>query len=282
MACDGGPVSRSGHWWRRPRWIVATVAAGLVVIGAVLFAIAWSQRGADEASVEEAVEGLDDGAAGTKAGFLRPAGGVYVYEGSGTEQLSLLSTGQTWGPRLPGTVTRDDDGCWTFRIDYSTNHRQWTDYCPRGRVLEEEGGRTFQSFDFVVSTIEDRNVFVCDPPGEAIRVDADPGSSWPQSCVGRSADRGTEVTSSGTNTFVGIESVEVEGEPVRAYRYRADRVLSGDQTGTETVDTWFRVPDGLPLRATRSVRVESPSPIGAVTYTEEGTYTLTSLAPRSR
>lgn len=252
------------------------------MIGGVAFAIAWTQRGAEQASVEEAVEGLDGGAADTKTGFLRPAGGVYVYEGSGTEQLSLLSTGQTWGPRLPGTVTRADDGCWTFRIDYSTNHRQWTDYCPRGRVLEEDGGRTFQSFDFVVSTIDDRNVFVCDPPGEAIRVDAEPGSSWPQSCVGRSPARRTEVTSSGTNTFVGIESVEVEGKAVRAYRYRADRTLSGDQTGAETTETWFRVPDGLPLRATRSVRVESPSPIGAVTYTEEGTYTLTSLAPRRR
>lgn len=254
----------------------------VVVIGGVAFAIAWSQRGADQASVEEALEGLDRSASDTKAGFLRPAGGVYVYQGSGTEQLSLLSTGQTWGPRLPGTVTRGDDGCWTFRIDYSTNHRQWTDYCPRGRVLEEDGGRTFQSFDFVVSTIEDRNVFVCDPPGEAIRVDADSGSSWSQSCVGRSEGQGTQVTSSGTNTFVGIETVEVAGARVRAYRYRSDRTLSGDQTGTETSETWFRVPDGLPLRATRDVHVESPSPIGTVTYTEQGTYTLTSLEPRRR
>lgn len=256
------------------------VAAGLVVVGGVAFAIVWSQRGAEQASVEEAVEGLGGRAGDATAGFLRPASGVYVYEGSGTEQLSLLSTGQAWGPRLPATVTHSRHGCWTFRIDYSTNHRQWTDYCPRGRVLEEDGGRTFQSFDFVVSTIDDRNVFICDPPGEAIRVDAEPGSAWPQSCVGRSAERGTEVVSSGTNTFVGIETVEVEERPIRAYRYRSERTLSGDQAGTETSETWFRVSDALPLRVIRDVRVESPSPIGAVTYTEQGTYRLTSLVPR--
>ena len=147
-------------------------------------------------------------------------------------------------------------------------------------MLEEDGGRTFQSFDFVVSTIDDRNVFICDPPGEAIRVDAEPGSTWPQSCVGRSVGRSTEVTSSGTNTFVGIDTVEVAGRPTRAYRYLSERTLSGDQTGTEMSETWFRVPDGLPLSATRDVRVESPSPIGAVMYTEQGTYRLTSLVPQ--
>ncbi len=265
------------RWWRRPGVLVALA---VVVVAAGAFAIAWSTRGAEEASVEEAVHELD-GTGGTDSGFLRPAGGVYVYEGSGTEQLSLLATGQQWGPQLPASVVpAKDRKCWVFKIEYSTNHRQWTTYCPRGRVLEEQGGRTFQSFDFVVSQVEDDNRFVCEPPGDAIRVDAAPGATWSQSCRGRSEQRGTEVTSSGTNTFVGIETVDVDGRSVRAYRYHGERTLTGDQTGREAVETWYRVRDGLPLRVTRDVVVESPSPIGTVTYTEQGTYSLTSLTPR--
>jgi hypothetical protein len=34
------------------------------------------------------------------------------------------------------------------------------------------------------------------------------------------------------------------------------------------------------VKGTRSVEVRSPSPIGTVTYTEEGSFALTSLEPR--
>ncbi len=137
-------MQRSRRWWWRRRGILIARAVMLVAAGA--FAVAWSQRGAEEASVEEAVHELD-GTRGADGGFLRPAGGVYVYEGIGTEQLSLLATGQQWGPRLPASVVPAKyGGCWVFKIEYSTNHRQWTTSCPRGRVLEEEGGRTFHRY----------------------------------------------------------------------------------------------------------------------------------------
>ena len=37
---------------------------------------------------------------------------------------------------------------------------------------------------------------------------------------------------------------------------------------------------GLPVRMTWNLRIDSPSPIGSVTYTEEGTWTLDSMQPR--
>ena len=61
--------------------------------------------------------------------------------------------------------------------------------------------------------------------------------------------------------------------------YRVDRVLRGDQKGTEHNEFWYSVRDGLPLRFRRNIRVESPSPLGAVVYTEHGTLTITSLTP---
>jgi hypothetical protein len=203
-----------------------------------------------------------------------------VYSGEGTETLSVLDTTQHWGPRLPAVVERDGARCWTFTIEYNTHHEQSTTYCPNGDVLEEAGGSTVQSFDFVVTTVEDRTTFVCSPRGETIRVTAEPGATWRQSCDGTSEQQDTHVTSAGTDTFLRVETVEVDGERVRAFHYRATRTLSGDQTGEEVVDTWYRVRDGLPVRVERHTRVDSPSPVGTVTYVEEGTYRLTSLEPR--
>jgi hypothetical protein len=278
---DAPPDEGSARpWWRRPRWIALLAALAILVIGGTVFGLAWSRRGAEQASVEEAVEGLDRDARDGEGDFLRPATGVYVYAGEGTEQLSVLDTTQQWGPELPAVVERDGSRCWTFTIEYNTHHEQSTTWCPNGDVLEEAGGSTFQSFDFVVTTVEDRTTFVCAPPGETIRVRAEPGSTWRQSCDGGSAQQGTHVTSAGTNTFVRVDTVDVGGESVRAFHYRVKRTLTGDQSGEEVVDTWYRTRDGLPLRVERDAKVDSPSPVGTVTYVERGTYRLTSVEPR--
>lgn len=271
--------SRSAPKWRS-RWLIAIVV--IVVAGAIV----WTSGGAKEASIDDAIAAFEEaveagGAGGTIDDVLRPEQGVYVYAGTGHETLSLPGTGRAWGPRIPGIVTHAPDGCWTFQLEYNTAHSQSVDYCPRERRLEEHSSETSHAFNLGVTTLHERIVFACDPPGETIRVDADAGASWKQSCVGTSAERGTVVTSSGVNVFVGLATVEVAGKDVAAYHYRTRRTLSGDQTGTELVDIWFRVPDGLPLRATHDIEAISPSPVGSVTYTEAGSFTLTSLRPRS-
>ena len=59
--------------------------------------------------------------------------------------------------------------------------------------------------------------------------------------------------------------------------------MSGDQTGDVAVDTWFAESDGLPLKETHDIRVVSPAPapIDHVTYSERGSWRLTSLTPRT-
>ena len=286
-----GPVEGGGarpRWFRRPAVVVpvclVVVAAG---VGAALFLRAWNERGADEASVDRSVEGFREDQAGDgSAGLLQPAAGVYTYAAQGTEQLSLLGTTQAWGDRLPATVTTGEgpagtEGCWTIRFEFSTNHTQATTYCPDDRVLEEVAGSTSQTFDFVATQVTDVTEFRCDPPGELVRLDAEAGDTWDQSCQGRSPERGTAVTSAGTNTFLGVEPVEVGDETVDALHYRVDRTLSGDQDGTESTQYWFHPRTALPLRAVRAITVASPSPLGDITYTEEGRYRLTSLTPRT-
>lgn len=283
---DESPEPAPQHDHRR-RWIVLGVVGVLVVVGGAVFAKLWSERGAEEASVTDAVDEFREGdgtsvtTADTTPDILRPPAGVYTYTGSGTEHLSLLATEQHWGPNLPATVTHGEGDCWTFRIEYSTNHWQEITYCPSATMLVEEGGSTFQSFDFVASTVDDLNEFTCDPPNQIIRFDAAEGDTWDQSCAGHSTSRGTDVTSAGPTTFLGIETLAIGDEEVEAYHYLQERTMSGSQTGSEHVDVWFAVSNGLPLQLEKDVAVESPSPIGAVTYTEQGTYTLSSLEPQT-
>ena len=192
----------------------------------------------------------------------------------------MLGTSQPWGPTMPATVTEDAGGCWTLRIDYNTNHWQEQRYCPSGTRLLDVGERIFQSFDFGVAHVSDTNVITCDPPGEAIRLDARPGDVWRQSCIGRNTSGDTNVASAGTNTFVGIEQLHIDGKTVPALHYRQRRTLSGDQKGTEDTHVWFGVSDAMVLRSTHDTHVTSPSPIGDVTYVERGEFQLTSRNPR--
>lgn len=255
------------------------VAALLIAVG-IPFAIAWSHRGAEQASMSDAIKEFRKTHGATGSGFLTPATGVYTFRGSGEEKLSLLSTSQGWGPEIPATVTRDPNGCWTFRVELSTHHWQSMHYCAKGRALQQVGDETFQSFDFVAVTVSDHNVTTCSPPIDRVRIDAKPGDHWAGSCTGESRSRGTKFTAAGTDTFVGIEKIRVGKVKVPAYRYRVERTITGSQEGTERYDFWYSVADGMPVRTVRAVVVHSPSPIGTVTYSERGNYTLASLTPR--
>lgn len=272
-------MSQAHH---RRRWVVAGVIAGVVAVGLIVFAILWARRGADPVATRDVVERYrtERQAGDERSGLLRPAAGVYRYRASGSERISLGSTEQQWGPTMPATVTDRADGCWSLRIEFSTNHWRAQRYCPRPGMLLEVGGTVFQRFEFVAFSATDTSVFTCDPPNVAIRVDAVPGAAWAASCEGRSPQRATRVESTGTNTFVGVEDIDVDGAPVRAYHYRLQRTLSGDQTGTEDTHEWYAADTGLLLRATHDSRVASPSPFGDVVYTEVGEFRLQSGRPR--
>jgi len=254
------------------------VTAVLVVVVAVLLT-----RGADEVSPDDAVErfrGDDTGLDGSDDGSAdggTPRAGVYTFDADGAEELSLLGTSQAWGATVPVTITPGDGDCWTVRYEYNSNHVQDQSFCREDDRLVETGGTVVQSFDFGVAVTETTR-FTCGP-ADTIRWNAAPGDSWDVSCTGES-DRGTSVTSSGATTYVGPESITVGDDRVAALAYRSQRELSGDQSGTEESRFWYAESTGLLLRLERNSRVVSPSPLGDVTYTEEGSLHLTDLEPR--
>ena len=79
--------------------------------------------------------------------------------------------------------------------------------------------------------------------------------------------------------LVGSESIEVGGETLEAVHIRHDATFSGGQTGNSHTEFWLSTADWMPLRGERDVRVESDSPVGKITYTEQGHWQLTSTEP---
>lgn len=277
-----GPADRprrTGHARGRGGLIAGAVVLAVLAAGGAVFAVLWSRGGAGPVPLEESRRPTGSTMPSAPA-VLRPPQGLYLYRGSGSDRLDAPPKEQAEGPDMPATVTHRPDGCWTFRIDYSTNHWQSWDYCPRQGGLEEIGGSTYQKWDFVVFVSESTSTFVCDP-AVTIKADQQPGDTWEQSCTGTGATSDGAVLTAGPYTFVGPEAVDVGSESVPAYRYHRERTMSGAQTGTERSDVWFSAATGMPLRNQRRLEVRTSSIIGEVAYTEDAEFALTSTEPRT-
>lgn len=263
---------------RRRRWVGAGVVVAVVAAGAVVLAVLWSRSGAEQVDVDRAAVPTGSSLPSVPA-VLRPPQGVYLYTGSGTDRLDKPPKEQSQGPEMPGTVTHRADGCWTFRIDYSTAHWQSWDYCPRDGGLDEAGGSTYQRWDFVAFVNESTSTFTC-PDSPTIKAVQRPGQVWRQTCRGTTTGTEGVTTSSGPYRYVGEETLDVGGAPVRSFHYLRQRTNSGNQTGTERSDVWFSAETGLPVRNRRQLQASTDTVIGAVVYTEEGEFELASPEPR--
>jgi hypothetical protein len=242
----------------------------------------WLREGASPVSLADASKRFtSDHPGGAQGGGpLVPAEGVYQYRGHGSDHLSVPPLTQAHGPGMPATVTHITGGCWTFRLDYSSNHWQdWT-YCPRGGGLDELGGRTFQRWDLGLSSVENRSTFTCSR-STTLSAGMQPGDRWKQTCVGRNDSISGVTTSSGSMRFVGIDNVRVGTKRVASYHLVQRRQVSGGQRGTLRADVWLS-PDGLPLRERHVISVATSSPVGDIDYEETTDFSLASLVPRGR
>ncbi len=268
----------------RGRYLAVSVLLVLIAIGAV-FVWQWEHRGPSAPSIRDAIGRFRTSTTVGNADPhpLVPRPGVYLYKGTGSESLSFLATHQEQGPTEPGTVVRRRDGCWQFRIDFNSFHSQTWNRCAADGRLTEAGGTTTQKFDFATFKVGEHSAITCDPAFVVADLGASPGATSPVHCTGRSSTTKSTLSQAGDATFVGREPVVVGGEAVPALHTREAMRLSGDQTGEVRVDIWFAASDGLPLKEVHSIRVVSPAPppLGHVTYTERGTWQLTSTTPRT-
>jgi hypothetical protein len=262
--------------------LIACVVA-LLVIGGGVFAWRWSDRGPGRASVGDAIDRFRTSSTVPSAtGTLQPTPGVYIYKGTGSETLTFMNTRQSQGPTEPATVTALPGRCWSFRMDFNSFHsEEWIRCSVDGRIVERGGGAD-QKFDFVAFKQSEQSTTTCDPPFTVVDPGASPGTTWPLHCTVHAKRTGTDSVQTGTVTFVGRDSVVVDGASVPAFHARQDVQLSGDQTGTIRVDVWLAAANGLPLREEHALKVVSPAPppLNHVTYLERGSWRLTSLAPQ--
>jgi hypothetical protein len=277
---DPAPVAPPSHGRRRR--VVAIVAGAAVLVTA---AGAWFLLGGDPprpVSVEEA-QRRTDGATVTTAPegeFGPPAGGVYLYRGTGTEKTSFPPLTEQQGPTMPATVTPDGPGCWRFRIDYNSHHWQDWRYCADPSGVSSTGGRTFSRRELGATNVDNTSTFTCAEPEVLLWAGMEVGEVREATCTGTSTAIDGTTTSTGPTTYVGDEDIDVGGVSVRARHLRYERELSGAQEGTDRADWWVDPETMLPIRNEHRVSIDTKLGTLTISYSEVSSYELTSLTPQ--
>lgn len=254
----------------------------VVVVVVVSVGLTWAltRDPAREVTVDEARERASDDTTPTGATDVeRPAPGVYEYQGTGRESLSVPPLSQDQGPTIPGTVELADDGCWTLRVDFSTNHWQSWRYCRDGADLVESGGQSWQRWMIGPTAVTNLTTSTCEAT-VALPAERTEGQEWPARCTTTNEAVEGEAISSGVLRFEGEEDVDLGGTTVRVAHLVREREMSGAQEGTERTDLWVAVDTGLPVRNERRVEAATDTPVGRSTYTETGSFELAAPAPR--
>ena len=276
---DVDEVSTRSH--HRARWAALGIA-GLVVVGAasVLGAYAFRSHPGPR-SVGSAVDQYRRSTSSSATGFVWPASGVYVARGSGTEAISVPPDRHDDGPTMPISVLHLANGCWRWRIDYNTAHWHQYDYCPKGGQLLLTAQRNSLSWDFGLTRVTNLADYTCTPPAPIVVTDPRPGSTFTHHCSGtNSAVKGPSVAV-GPARILGRETLTIGTRRVAALHQARVEQMSGEQKGTLREEWWFEARTGLPLAASRTYRLVTASPIGSITYTETGSWHLTSLVPKT-
>lgn len=258
----------------------------VVLVLAGLWFVFGGER-AEQSSELEARERLEStvgGPSSTTAADAAPltAGpplGLYRYQGSGREVTTFPPLTEEQGPAMPATVTAGPDGCWVVRIDVNTHHwQEWT-YCTQDGRVTERSSANFSRRNLGGANIDNTSTFTCDPPVVVLEATDAAGVTRPRSCTGTGSLIPEATTSAGTITVVGREQLDVGGTPVATTHVRYDLTYVGAQSGTETTDLWFDSATGMPVRNEHRIRVDTETPFGPITYTEDGRYTLQTPRP---
>jgi hypothetical protein len=219
---------------------------------------------------ESSIDTTSPAPAETVAAGSLPAPGVYVYDTSGFDSIDALTGARHEYPPVT-TITITPSGCGVrLRWDIAVERWDSWDWCLEGDAVRLVGWSGFHEFFGVAG----RNDYECD--GDPRPLDAEPGTTWQMVC---------RIGDSDTSTFVGTAlertTVAVEGAEVPALHVAYDVAVDGVSTGVQTIEGWYRISDGLPLRETVTVMTEQDTAVGPAKFEEQSTIELTSLAPRS-
>ena len=268
------------------RWIAITgsiVAALLLVPVIVLFSLFVFRDNPGAKSLDDALQAFRDGDTSAiesiGAVVTRPPAGVYRADASGKASISFPPTSQSYGSSAPVTVTYQGENCWTTTVDFNTAFQQRWNYCIDNGVLTEHGNYTTTGWDLGATSITNLSEFDCSPPGEIIKTGERRDEISNYTCTGTSDSIEGVTVSDVRFESLGTASLEIDSVATPAFHYRETDSLSGPQRGTTTIDYWYSVKDMLLLRMERHIDLKTDSPVGDVTYKEDGEWQLSSLTP---
>ena len=278
---DVNPVRR--RWPRRVLLAVGALVLIVVGIGAYFFAAYQLRTHPGAKSVASALHSFRGSGPTTRvlgSSYAFPKAGVYTMRGKGLERISFPPNSQQDGTLVPVTISYLSPACWRMRLDFNVAH--WEDwvFCPSALGLHQPSNHVYQAWDFGATSITNLSAVTC--PTNTVVLPRVPKEdallTW--TCLERNTAIGSGVSSTRARV-VGFKTLRVGDVAVPTVEERQTATVSGTQTGRAITDWWFARSTGLPVRLERHIVVHSPSPIGTITYTEDGSGVLTSLKPRT-
>ena len=196
-----------------------------------------------------------------------PAPGVYTYQTSGGESLSLMGVARSF-PSTTSMIVADR-GCATISWVPITQHTETTTVCPDPnggysvpRLVTNE---SIAGSDTTSTVVCPATAYLLPPPGVAA------GQKWGATCVQQSPAE--KVLLSGE--VLGQSTMTVGGHAVTVEHSRFTLTFDGSDAGTSPTDFWIVPSSGLIVQEKENVGVTS----GGVRYTENMASTLTNLKP---
>ena len=216
---------------------------------------------------------------GSVAAVNRPPSGVYLADAAGKMSISFPPTAQNYGATAPVTIRYDGENCWSTTVDFNSAFQQQWDYCITEDIFTEVRNRTTTRWDLGAMAITNTAIFECSPPGEILRATTRTGDRTTHECIGHSDEISGTTVSTVTFEALGPETVTIGDRSVSTHRLRETDVLTGPQRGTTVIDYWYATSDMLLIKMERHVDIRTDSPVGDITYKEDGGWTLSSLDP---
>ena len=213
-------------------------------------------------------------AAATTAGaaFVAPAEGVYVYDTTGGESISMFGARHDYPAQSYASVHRLAGGAWQMDVTVVKEHvDHYTFGAEPGRDVESAQGREVTFFGQT-----DGATYSADPPALLADAAAVPGSAT--EAVFRGADGSTARS---RIVSVGRQEISVGGTAVDTYAITLDSVMSGKASGSEHDQVWLDPTTGLIVKLHRDIDTQAHAVFGNVRYIEHATFSLHSRTPNT-
>lgn len=199
-----------------------------------------------------------------------PELGVYQYATTGFDRIDALTGARHDYPAVTTmTVTPHECGV-RVRWDIAVERWDTWDWCLDGNALRQTAWVGYHEFFSTPA----QNDYVCE--GDPRPLDAPAGTTWLMTCR-----KGDLTASTYQGSVIERTSLTVAGVEIPVLHVRYDVEVTGESAGLQTVEGWYRITDGLPVRETLTISTTQDTVIGATNFDEQYTIDLLTPTPSS-